>query len=251
GQTEVMARGYYKLEGNNEVCDGAKISFYTDDAYENLHATVVADEQGKATLKLTAEEAKTFNDGSGRFNFYSRLEEDDRFKEQESDVSVLDAALDVKLFIEDSTKRIKATLMVFDADSSKLVVASEKPLQFVIVRALSMLPVTEEMSFTDEEGVVEVEFPDDVPGDEHGNLTVMVRLEEDDDHGTVAYSQSIDWGIPMVQHHTDERSLAGNQKNAPLVIVITITCTLAAVWGYIFYVVYGLFGIKKSAKGVA
>ena len=143
---------------------------------------------------------------------------------------------------------IEATLMCFNPDSNKMLPGYKKKLKFYVVRALSLLPITDKIKYTNKNGMANAEFPTNIPGDVEGNLTVSVRLEEEDDYGTVAYNGDINWGVPHIKEHKEKRSLAGGQKNAPIVIVIGISATLVAVWGYIAYIVFGLFQIQSLGK---
>jgi len=245
GQIEVTANAYYKKDKKKEVCAGASIGFYKDEDLENLHTTVIVDEEGFATLDLEANEANQFRDSIGKFNFYARLEADEKFKAKTSEITVLNANLNVKFLTKDSINYLQAKLLCFNVDSGKLIPGVKFPIKSYIVRALSLLPLSDQLNYTNAEGIVELEVPNDIPGDKNNEFTVLVRLEEDDDYGTVVFKDNIDWATPFVAHEREERSLAGNQRNAPLLIVITITATLVAVWGYIFYIIFGLWKIRK------
>ncbi len=44
---------------------------------------------------------------------------------------------------------------------------------------------------TDEKGILTVEFPDNIPGDEIGNLTIVTQIEDHEEFGTLINSKEM------------------------------------------------------------
>ena len=124
------------------------------------------------------------------------------------------------------------------------------PLKCFVKRSLCSLPVGEDLHYTDSSGNVSIAFPNDIPGDAAGVLTVIVKLDEDDNYGSVIFEKDINWGQHLIsaENPIAKRSLIGARNNAPWFMVIIINAILATIWGYLFFVVYELYRIKKLGK---
>ena len=68
---------------------------------------------------------------------------------------------------------------------------------------------------SDENGLAVMEFPNDIPGDSSGVLTIVAKVDDHNDYGTIVKSESINWGTKVDYSTTTyERSLFGDE--APL-----------------------------------
>jgi hypothetical protein len=250
GRYEIKGRAYTKKGKETEPCSAATIGFYKDADYEQLFKKQQADEKGQTVLQLSDQDANAFKDSSGQYHFYARVEKDGKYKSHEADISVMNAALNVDFKQEsDTVRRLKASLMCYDAATKKMVTGVKMPLKCFVKRALCLLPVGKDLNYTDEEGNVEVTFPNDIPGDKDGNLTIIVKLDEDENYGTVQYDKIMKWGVPMLAENPfAARSLIGSRNNAPWFMVVIITAILISIWGYLCYIIYGLFRVNKIGK---
>ncbi len=251
GAYEIKAKAFVKKGKEITPCAGATIGFYTDADYANVFGKQTADEEGQTTLLMDDKDANRFKDSAGHYKFYSRVEEDSKYESQEADVSALSAVIDVKLEKEnDSTKTVKASVTCFDESNGKMIPGVKIPLKFLVKRAIGYLPFGEEINYTNDSGQVVVNFPNDIKGDKDGNLVIVVKLEEDDNYGTVQNEQIIAWGQRTMAEDNPiaARSLIGSRNNAPWFMVIVINAILIGIWGYLCYIVYGLFKIKKLSN---
>jgi hypothetical protein len=118
-----------------------------------------------------------------------------------------------------------------------------------VKRAFSLLPVEGENLTTDESGMASVEFPNDIPGDAEGKLTVIAKVEDNDEAGELEASEAVKWGTVLLPDESfSRRALWQNAANAPLPLVIFVTSMVALVWGVIIYIVYLMFVINKAGK---
>jgi hypothetical protein len=69
----------------------------------------------------------------------------------------------------------------------------------------SVLEFAEEK--TDKNGNVKIEFPIYMPGDTAGVLTIIVKVEENDDYGTNDSRGDINWGVPVPFAKEKQRGL--------------------------------------------
>ncbi|MDH5398011.1 MAG: hypothetical protein OEX02_07685 [Cyclobacteriaceae bacterium] len=97
---------------------------------------------------------------------------------------------------------------------------------------------------TDENGKSIFEFPIDMPGDTAGVLTVVAKVEEHDDHGTLEANGVINWGKPVPLVVEKKRGLG--DTDAPLWMVYTLIILLSVVWFHYLYVIYLIFKIKTD-----
>ncbi|MBK7819449.1 MAG: hypothetical protein IPJ60_19345 [Sphingobacteriaceae bacterium] len=53
---------------------------------------------------------------------------------------------------------------------------------------------------TDENGEVTVEVPNNLPGDDKGNITLLAKLDENETFGNMAASAVQKWGLPICKN---------------------------------------------------
>lgn len=144
---------------------------------------------------------------------------------------------------KDSNKMVKATLTSSDT------AVKEVDIHFYVRRSFSLLPLEGDNTTTDESGEASVIFPVDLPGDENGDVTIIARIEDNDELGEVNAEKTIRWGVPVKQENLkNKRALWAPAKSAPWSLVIFITGAILGVWGVIFYVIFKLFRIRKLGK---
>ncbi len=118
-----------------------------------------------------------------------------------------------------------------------------------VKRMYSLLPVGKVVA-TDSTGVANIDFPQDLPGDKNGMLTVIARIEKDDKYGTVETESKVNWGTKLSNESLpwNDRSLSASREKAPMFLVVASTSIILLIWGTIFYVIFQLFRVKRSAR---
>ena len=152
----------------------------------------------------------------------------------------------------------KIALSFNEDDGSKIIVAtatniSNDPIEdlelyFYVKRSFSNLPIGDFFNSTDETGVVEVEFPADLPGDSEGNVTILVKLMDSDLYNDQTIETVKKWGVPSPSpdHIDEKRSLWAAAANAPIPLIIIISALIFSIWFIIFYIIYIFFKINKT-----
>ena len=159
---------------------------------------------------------------------------------QDTDV-MEDAKLSLSFSDETGTKIITATV----TDHAGLPV-EEVELFFYVQRTFSLLPIGDGFNETDENGVVEVEFPNDLPGDHEGNVIIIGKIIESDLYNDLTIETSKNWGIPTVLDQLEEkRSLWAAASNAPITLVLTVSVMIITIWYIICYILFTLYSISK------
>jgi len=149
---------------------------------------------------------------------------------------------------KDSTRQVKATLTKPDANGNDTAVKGVD-IHFYVYRSFGLLPIEGDNLTTDENGEATVDFPNDIPGDKSGNVTVIARVEDNDELGNFETKKNIQWGIPVNQQQTAQpRALWSSGNNAPWPLVITVTSMVVIVWGIIFYIIFQLVAIKRAGR---
>jgi hypothetical protein len=196
---------------------------------------------GIATLTLAAEQ-NYMVDEEGYINLIARFEGTDAMDEEEEELMIKDLLLNMELSIEDSVKMAYITAVTLDSTGTEVPV-EEMDIIVGIESMLSTMPLAEDYL---EEGAFEIEIPDDIPGDQNGDLIVQAKVDESDEFGTVYAEQKINWGT---RHNVIEKKK--NElwtKGAPTWMYIILTIMLGGVWANYVYTVVNLRKIKKMGK---
>lgn len=249
GSTQVKASVYYIEDGERIYCEGAPVGFYTDEDGEDLFEEVKVNDAGEAILQLDHEGLTAFEQSPGHYYFFAQIEKNDKYKSLDEELYVTDADIKVNFEDNDSLKTLEAYFLASVDSAGAMIPVADVPLKVFVKRAFALLPVGGDFTYTDEDGKIMIPFPQDIPGDENGDLTVVVKVDEDEDYGTVQFEEEVNWGVPSLsQSPIAERSLIGARDNAPLFMVVSINIILFGIWGYLLYLLYGLVRIKKLGK---
>ncbi|WP_142784164.1 hypothetical protein [Changchengzhania lutea] len=119
-------------------------------------------------------------------------------------------------------------------------------LYFYVKRTFSLLPIGDPFNATDENGIVEVEFPNDLPGDAKGNVIIITKIIESDLYHDLSIENIKKWGVPTIQVQSEEkRSLWAAAANAPISLILIVSIMIISVWYIIFYILFKLYKISK------
>lgn len=156
--------------------------------------------------------------------------------------SMEDAILTVS-FSEDNDTKIITTKA---ADQSGIPI-EDLELYYFVKRTFSLLPIGDPFNSTDENGIIEVKFPNDLPGDTEGNVIIVVKILESDLYNDQTLEVSKNWGIPTVieDPKAEKRSLWAAAANAPISLIVIVTSMIIAVWYIIFYIIFKLYKISR------
>ena len=153
-----------------------------------------------------------------------------------------DAILSIS-FSEDNDSKIITTKAV---DQSGVPI-EDLELYYFVKRTFSLLPIGDPFNTTNENGIIKVEFPNDLPGDTEGNIIVVVKILESDLYNNQTLEVSKNWGIPTVlkDPESEKRSLWAAAANAPISLIAIVSSMIIAVWYIIFYIIFKLYKISR------
>ena len=220
---------------------GAQIQFYfIGDSSRTLIDEINTDQEGKAIL-LFDNESAFVKDSSGSISFEVEYVGNDSAKASKKATSIKQSKLEILFFQEDSIKSIEVRAFEINADD-QFVPLEGIDIVYYVQGTFSLLKF--EKVETDIEGITQVPFPIDMPGDTAGIMTIVVKIDDDKVYGTVTSQGEMNWGIPIQPVLEKQRGLG--DTDAPLWMVYTLIILLSVVWLHYMYVVFLIYKIKMA-----
>lgn len=216
---------------------GLKISFYNND---NLLGEAITGASGNAKHVISNISDLSKND-DGSWSFTAVFTGDSITDETSGELSILDVDIEMKLSEEDGERIVTLSATAPSADGPVPVTGEE--IGVYVPRMFSLLPVS--TGVLDESGIFRTKFPEDIPGDSLGNLTVIGRFNDNYFYGNVEKREVIGWGTMAEKASPVYRSLWSTL--APKWMVITLAVMLLGVWGHYSLVIINLFRIRKES----
>lgn len=245
---QLSVRVLAKMDKRYRPAGGVSIELFwlEIDASKKLASIITAD-NGTAEY-IFSQQQNEFANSFETNKFLAIIYENDSLQGKQVDITIRDVDVEVQFEVKDSVNLVQ--ISVSEKDSVGISIPQEDvEISLLVERPLSALPVGEDFNTTDEDGKITLEFPSDLPGDIKGDVTVLVRIVENENYGTVELSQVKTWGIPTFYNDlTTKRSLWASSANAPIPLIIFISSLIIAVWGMIFYMMYQIYQIKKLGK---
>ncbi|WP_242133711.1 hypothetical protein [Aestuariivivens marinum] len=160
----------------------------------------------------------------------------------QEDGTMEDAKIALSFNEEADSKIIIATATNFNNEPIE-----DLELYFYVKRTFSYLPIGDIFNVTDETGTVKIEFPNDLPGDSEGNVTILVKIIDSDLYNDQTIETIKKWGVPSPSPDQldEKRSLWAAAANAPIPLILIISALIFSIWFIIFYIIYTLFKISK------
>jgi hypothetical protein len=205
--------------------------------------TMYTDAEGKAGISIPLEFDVPHNE-EGYFKYLAVYKGNDSLEMAEIEVEYKDLNLEMRLEEIDSVRTIylKATEL---SENGEVIPVPEEDVYVFVSRMFSMLSLAEE--WLDDEGEIIIEFPDDLPGDSLGMVTIISMFQDHGIYGNVENRQTIRWGIPS-DHSLPESFRGLWTQYAPTWMVVTLSILLAGVWGHYFFVIFKLVQIKRRSR---
>ena len=152
----------------------------------------------------------------------------------QDDETLEDAYVSLSFIEETGSNKIVATAKNKNGDPIE-----ELDLYFYVKRTFSNLPIGDVFNTTDENGIIQIEFPKDLPGDHEGNVTILVKIIESDLYNDITIETTKNWGIPTerLDQLEEKRSLWAAAANAPIVLVISISAMIVSIWFINCYII--------------
>lgn len=193
--------------------------------------------------KITLPENQQYlMDVEGNIVFKAIFEGTDELDSDEEEIIIKNLNLELSLTEKDSLKIVMVESYTLDSLGIKIPLDEAD----IIISVDGMLSKMNIGEGTIENGEFEFEFPEDLPGDSNGDLTVYAILEDHEIYGDVIQKKTVNWGIFNKQIKEDKYTLWS--EAAPIWMYVVLTILLVGVWANYIYTIVNLLKIKREGK---
>lgn len=232
---------YVSEKGVKTEIAGATVGFFAvTDTGEVFVGESVSDAAGKAILRMD-QGLQIPVDTTGQFSIIAKFDGNKTFKPKEADLDVRDLDLNIKYSEKDSIRKVIINAKnVFTGKN-----VEDLDIKIFVKRLFSPLLIGD--ISTNKKGKAELEFPDDLPGNEQGLLEVSVKIVDNDEYGNYEANEKISWGVPIESRPKKLKRALWN-PNAPLWMVIVFFVMMVTVWGHYLIIAIALQKVKNESR---
>lgn len=247
--SELVVQTRIKIDRRFENINAAKVHVYMDEVSEaNLLGTVITSEKGfgKVNIPVRLQEAWKASD---KHKFFAEVEEDPRFVETSAEIEIGKGRLVLGNKSDDEEKIVMVRFE--ELKNGEWVPVPEQEVKILIKRSMGNILFGEDEAYTtDENGEIEAIFSrENLLGDGKGNITIMARIEDNEQYGDIYAEEILTWGKPLiVQNNFNKRTLFATRDRAPIWLVFLASFIIITVWTAIIYLVWQLLKIIKLGK---
>ncbi|MBT8191566.1 MAG: hypothetical protein KJO50_03375 [Bacteroidia bacterium] len=199
--------------------------------------TVKTDKDGKANM-IIEDISRLEKNEEGYYTILAEFEGSEGYKGSDRDAEFKPAVLTIEALEEDSIYK----LLIKSYEPDSMLPLAEQIVTISVPRLFSDLVIAEEE--TNDEGLLEIEFPNDIMVHEGNDLEITASMIETDDYGTLRASITKPWGLNPVKAERAERALW--TPNAPVWMLLTFVGLMGAVWGHFLIIGIKLYLIRKD-----
>jgi hypothetical protein len=236
-----------KVNGRFQTVKGIGLNLFLDkDTTGALIGKVVTNNSGEATSFIPPS-LKSKWGTSVKHTFLAVFPGNKLYDAANADLTVNKAKL---LISTTADKKITAT--VFEMKDTSWTPVKGVELKIAVRRLGGDLPVNETPTFTtDSTGQASADFKrDSIPGGATGNITLVAKIEDNDQYGNLSIEKTVPWGAKFIPVNTfNLRTLFATRDKAPIWLLFIAYAIIIAVWGILIILVINLFKIKKLGQG--
>jgi hypothetical protein len=234
-----------KVNGSSVQLPLLKVKFiYVGSTEEKELGFVITNRNGKAVFNAKTDSLLPGEDG--KLHFKASFAGNNAMDPIEEELFIKRARLEITPLKQDSLLNVSVKLVEIGTGIETPV--PQTAIGVFVKRMFLPLKVGE--GTTDDNGEAIIEFPNNLPGDEQGKLTVLAKLDESELYGNLEASVVIpNWGIP-VSKKIEDQPRALWSSHPPLWMLITFIVLMLAVWGHYIVIVYELFRLRKEQPPV-
>lgn len=224
---------------------GAEVSFYILNGKEEMpFGKVTTGADGKASQVLPVEMPLN---SERRFTLIAKIENDKKYENAREELSIIESNMVIKLNPVDTGRTVTAAVTEMNKDG-KDVPVKNVPINLYVTRLFGTMPIGEDHTAnTDDNGEAIFTLPKNIKGDTAGNITLVAKIEDNDQLGNVEALSTVAWGVPLVAE-ADPFPRALWQPRAPAPLIITISTIFICIWGIYFFLFYQMFKISGDAE---
>src|SRR5665647_2520573 len=232
-------------DGKFVPAKNARVNFYVmHDKEQQFLKSANTDNKGQAVIVLQKD--LPLNDDYS-FTIVAKIENNNLYGDAEEQVHYKDANLTLNLNPHDTARLVIANVTETGKAGEEIPVKGAE-IKFYVQRLFGIMPALEDNTFsTDEKGEVSFAFPKNIPGDTAGVITILARMDDNEQFGNVENKATESWGTALaVEKDPFPRALW--EPYAPLPLVITISTLFGMVWFIYFFIFYQLRKISKEKQ---
>lgn len=238
-----------KIDDRWKPLKGEVLQLYLDsNKPENLINKVYTDSAGKAKA-IIPPSLKPIWDASTVHKFIVVTEGTSKEEETTTEAQISKAKILIDTSNNDGARTVNVQVMKFENDN--WTGAKDVELKIGVRRLGGDLKIGDEESYTtDSLGQVAADFKlDSLPGDNKGNITLVAKVEDNDQFGSLSIEKTVPWGRyyrPVTNFGT--RALWAARGRSPIWLIFIAYSTIAAVWGMMIYLIVQIIRISKLGK---
>ena len=224
-----------------------KLNFYHDAVSDNTFiGLATTNQEGEAILPIPV--SKEMGPLSGQQVYWVSLDNHVKLQDNTLDLQVNMATLAVSAREVDSLRLLSISLSAIDSNNTSQPIA-DMPVAIYVKRMFGLLPISEDFEATNEDGLLEYEFPQDIKGDVDGKIEVVIKIEEDEVYGTLLHETTLNWGIPLqIDKKAQRRELWSSRASAPIYLIVVTNALILIIWTVIVDVIRQIFLIRKFGR---
>ena len=235
-----------KIDGKLQAATGVTLNIYMDqESPKNLIGKVTTNILGDA-FAVIPKELKTLWDSSPKHKFIAVSPATKEFGESNSGLEITNAKILMDTVREGETKNIIVKVLEFKDNS--WVPVKDVETKAGIQRHGSVLTAGKEQSYTtDSTGQCTAEYKrDSLPGDDNGNITLVARLEDNDQYGNLIVEKVVPWGVKVEKSNDfDKRTLYSTRFKTPLWLLAMAYTVIGIVWSVLIYLIVVVVKVMK------
>ena len=249
--TNDLNKGQYvtilaKIKGEEgvEAVNGVEITYYTynEDTAINL-GQVITNEMGMVSIPIDLQALML--DTSGWVHLRFKAKGTDVYKRASKELDLRSGSLIADVEKDDEGMCVLSAKLI---DAQRKEAVSDAQIFVGVERLFRPLPLGEGNYFTDEDGMVLVEFDDSIPT-VSGKLTYIIKVVDNETYGNIEQRIVMDHGYIPEQHSTfNDRTMWSPPNKTPYTLLIIPNIMILAVYTVIVLLLINLYKINKSTK---
>lgn len=244
GTIELMVHADASNEEGYYAVEGLPVTFsFATDSLPFILGIVTTDVEGNAVYRIE-EGIRLFRDEEGYIDFSAAYDGNTQFEPANGNLRVREVNLNMELKEEDSVRTVLIQAYWINKEGEEVPI-SEDDILIYVKGMFSYLQIADGYL---EEGMCEIEFPADIPGNRNGELDIYARFVEHDDYGTVEAFERKEWGL--IPHYLQDMDGKLWTSMAPTWMIVLLIILLSGVWGHYVYAVIQMIRIRKTGKQV-
>lgn len=237
---KVMMQAKYK--GTFIKLPHLKVKFFeVSDTLEKELGAVITDRRGRGVFNFKTDAVKT--DKDGKVKFKAVFDGNKWMETADAEVYIRRGNLSLEPIKEDSA--YKATLKLVDLTTGTAI--PDATVGLYVQRSFNPMKIGE--GKTEADGTVTIDIPDNIKGDSAGNITLLARLDENEEYGSLESASVQKWGIP-VSNANVELPRALWSSHPPTWMLVTFIVLMTTVWGHYIVIIYELIRLRKEEPKV-